>query len=171
MNCGGAHIFQPMEQERKHGPGVWFVPPAMFAIAFLVGLWLETEVYRIRFLGDLPMVPRMVAGSVLMAAGLALMLWAFITFQIVKTTVLPLRESRVLVPHGPYRFSRNPIYLGDVLVHAGLAVALDAGWPLLLLPAVILIVRYYVIRREEEYLSRMFGAAYAAYRKSVRRWI
>jgi protein-S-isoprenylcysteine O-methyltransferase Ste14 len=160
-----------MEQERKHGPGVWFAPPAIFALAFLAGLWLEMEVYRIRMLGDLPMAARVVAGSTLMAAGLALMLWAFIEFRRAKTTVMPFRESSVLVPHGPYRFSRNPIYVGDILVHIGLAVALNAGWPVILLPVVIAVVRYYVIGREEEYLSRTFGPAYDAYRQSVRRWI
>ena len=79
----------------------------------------------------------------------------------------------VLVPllgFTPYRFTRNPMYLGLVFVTAGLALLANALWPLILLPVVIVILRRAVIDREERYLTAKFGEEYLQYKARVRRW-
>lgn len=72
---------------------------------------------------------------------------------------------------GPYRFSRNPDYLGQALVVAGLGLVLGNGWVLLALVPALLLVRYGVIAREERYLERKFGEDYRCFRRRVRRWL
>jgi protein-S-isoprenylcysteine O-methyltransferase Ste14 len=85
--------------------------------------------------------------------------------------VVPWEEASRLVTEGPFRLSRNPIYLGDALAYVGVSVLIGSWWPLLVLPAVLLAMLRLVITREEEYLATRFGAAYAAYRSRVRRWV
>jgi protein-S-isoprenylcysteine O-methyltransferase Ste14 len=72
---------------------------------------------------------------------------------------------------GPYALSRNPIYLGFAVMYLGFAFVANALWPLLFLPEAIALVYVFAIRREEQYLAREFGDAYAAYRARVRRWL
>jgi protein-S-isoprenylcysteine O-methyltransferase Ste14 len=75
------------------------------------------------------------------------------------------------VEQGPYRFTRNPIYLGMTLAYAGLAVLLNLAWPLLVLPGVLVLLVLMVVRREERHLGATFGDAYRDYQRRVRRWI
>ena len=76
-----------------------------------------------------------------------------------------------LVVHGPYQFTRNPMYFGLVCLYLGLALWFGIFWALILLPAVIALVQHYVVAREEQYLERKFGEEYLRYKASVRRWI
>ena len=99
------------------------------------------------------------------------MLWGLISFVRARTAVMPHLPASRLVTAGPYRFTRNPMYLGITLAYAGLALLIDTAWPLLLLPAVLALLMVVVVRREERYLERAFGDAYRAYRDRVRRWI
>ena len=87
------------------------------------------------------------------------------------TAVEPWKPSTVLINEGPYRFSRNPIYVGFAITYVGLAVAMDSVLVLLLLIPCLFVVDRFVIRREERYLSAKFGADYDAYRARVRRWL
>ena len=87
------------------------------------------------------------------------------------TPVNPARAARALVTDGPYRITRNPMYLGMACAYAGAALAADALWSLAVLPAVLLVVDRVVIAREERHLVARFGDEYARYRRSVRRWI
>jgi protein-S-isoprenylcysteine O-methyltransferase Ste14 len=82
----------------------------------------------------------------------------------------PWREDTALVEESVYRYTRNPMYLGMALAYATLALAFNALWPLLLLVPVILVIRYYVIGREERYLAGQFGQPYLNYCARVRRW-
>jgi protein-S-isoprenylcysteine O-methyltransferase Ste14 len=86
------------------------------------------------------------------------------------TPVIPWRETRRLVVSGPYRFSRNPDYLGQTLVAGGLGLLLTAPWVLLALVPALLLVRYGVIAREERYLERRFGEEYRQFCARVNRW-
>ena len=87
------------------------------------------------------------------------------------TAVSPYEPTKALVESGPYRFTRNPIYLGFSLVVVGGATLANAAWPLLGLAAVTPVVRGGVVAREEAYLARRLGAPYEAYRGRVRRWV
>lgn len=83
----------------------------------------------------------------------------------------PARRPPALVTAGPYRFTRNPIYIGFVLVYFGLSIVLTSVWILLLLFPVLLILQRGVVQREEAYLERKFGDAYRAYAERVPRWL
>jgi len=81
------------------------------------------------------------------------------------------RPTTTIVESGPYRFTRNPIYLGMFLGLIGLAIAFDNLWLLVMLVPFVLVIRYGVVGREEAYLDRKFGDIYRGYRSRVRRWL
>ena len=87
------------------------------------------------------------------------------------TAVEPWKPSTALIVEGPYRLSRNPIYLGFAITYVGLAIAMDSGVALLMLLPCLVVVDRFVIAREERYLSAKFGAPYEVYRQKVRRWL
>jgi protein-S-isoprenylcysteine O-methyltransferase Ste14 len=97
-----------------------------------------------------------------MAAGL---------FRRLGTAVEPWKPSTALATDGPYRFSRNPIYVGFAVTYAGLAIAMDSPVALLMLIPCLVVIDWAVIRKEEAYLARTFGAEYEAYCNRVRRWL
>lgn len=105
------------------------------------------------------------------AAGLALVFWAAAGFIRAGTPLEPYKESLVLVTSGPYRFSRNPIYLGVALVLTGFWLWLGSLSPGLVLPCFVIAIERRFIRREEAHLEERFGASFRAYRASVRRWL
>jgi protein-S-isoprenylcysteine O-methyltransferase Ste14 len=96
---------------------------------------------------------------------------ASIRFSRAGTPVIPFKPSTALVVDGPYRISRNPIYLGMAALYIGLAFLLGWMWALLLLPVVLVAVDRLIIAREEPYLERKFGQDYVGYKRRVRRWI
>ncbi|MCX5796183.1 MAG: isoprenylcysteine carboxylmethyltransferase family protein [Elusimicrobia bacterium] len=97
--------------------------------------------------------------------------WSFAWFLSSRTTLLPHKPSSALITFGPYRFSRNPLYLSSALLYAGVALWFGLLWSLLLLPAALAVVRSYVIAKEESYLERRFGRSYLDYKARVRRWL
>jgi protein-S-isoprenylcysteine O-methyltransferase Ste14 len=110
-------------------------------------------------------------GGVLVVAGLGVMVWAFATMRAAGTTVVPWEEVKALVTTGPFRLSRNPVYLGDLLLYLGITLIVASWWPVVFLPFVLLLMHRRVIRPEEDYLGGRFGGDYAAYRARVRRWL
>jgi protein-S-isoprenylcysteine O-methyltransferase Ste14 len=92
-------------------------------------------------------------------------------FSAAGTNIPPTLPTTALVVTGPYRWSRNPLYLAMILVYVGLGIAALSLWALLLAVPLVLLLNYGVIIREEAYLERKFGADYRAYRERVRRWI
>jgi protein-S-isoprenylcysteine O-methyltransferase Ste14 len=88
-----------------------------------------------------------------------------------RTAIIPFKPASSLVTAGIYGWTRNPMYLGMALTYVGLAVLSNSLSAMVLLPVVLLIIQLQVIAREEAYLERAFGSAYAAYKKQVRRWI
>jgi protein-S-isoprenylcysteine O-methyltransferase Ste14 len=156
----------------RYGSGIRVPPPAIFMVAFLVGLWLEGAVYRLRIVpADAIPRPLMIAGLALVTAGVLLALWAVLTFRRHHTAVLPFYPARVMVDSGPYRYTRNPMYVGMTLAHFGGAVALNAVWPAALLPLALVFLFLTVIRKEEAHLAAAFPEEYGGYRARVRRWI
>jgi protein-S-isoprenylcysteine O-methyltransferase Ste14 len=100
-----------------------------------------------------------------------LLVAAILAFRRARTRPEPWKPSTALVVDGPYRFTRNPMYLGFTLIYAGIALLANSSWPFVLLPGVLVVMQWFVIRREERYLERKFGDAYRAYCASVRRWV
>jgi protein-S-isoprenylcysteine O-methyltransferase Ste14 len=159
-----------MSDERPTTPGVHFPPPFVFVAAFLVGMALDRWLMRFRF-GEGGRPTLIVAGWLLIGVGLAVMLWAMWTFTRARTSVLPFRPATAMVTSGPYRFSRNPMYVGLMLLYVGLSLLTGMAWPLVMLPLAVWALTVLVIRREERYLAAAFGSDYAAYRQRVRRWV
>jgi protein-S-isoprenylcysteine O-methyltransferase Ste14 len=153
-------------------PGVRFPPPFLYLLGLGIAWLLETRVARIRLVGGTASTaPLETAGLAIMLAGFVLMLWGLLTFARVRTGILPIRSATQVVTHGPYRFSRNPMYTGMALAYLGGALSVNSGWSLLLLPFVMLGIYQLVIKREERYLSSAFPAEYGDYKKKVRRWL
>ncbi len=111
------------------------------------------------------------AGGLLMLAALVLTALAFREFRRHGNPVAPHRPVQCLQCDGPYRYTRNPLYLALAGLHAGLGLLLANGWLLVTLVPAVAVVRYFVIAREEAYLRRRFGAAYLDYCRRVRRWL
>jgi protein-S-isoprenylcysteine O-methyltransferase Ste14 len=103
--------------------------------------------------------------------GLGLIFWGVGTFKRLQTAVFPIYPARVLVEEGPYRLTRNPMYLGFIVLYLGICFVANAFWPLIFLPEMIALLYLFAIRLEEAYLAREFGDAYREYCARVRRWI
>jgi len=112
-----------------------------------------------------------IVGVVIMAVNLMIGLPAVRGMLKAKTSPNPNHPSTTLVLSGPYRFSRNPMYIGLTLLYAGLMVFFQLPWGILFTPIVIWLITLWVIRPEEEYLEHKFGSAYLKYKQTVRRWI
>lgn len=153
---------------RPDRPRVFAPPPFIFLGALALGMLLQALRPRPLFLHALAL---RITGGLLIVGGFALSGAVVRQFRRAGTPVSPRRASRQLVVSGPYRFSRNPDYLGQALVVAGLALLLNAVWVFLALLPALLLVRYGVIAREEHYLDRRFGEEYDRYRRRVRRWL
>lgn len=110
-------------------------------------------------------------GVLVLALGLGLMFWAAMRMLRQRTTVMPRREAEALVTDGPFRLSRNPIYLGDLLLLAAAALLLDAPTGLLLVPVLAQVLTRRFIRSEEAMLRARFGAAFEAWSARTRRWL
>lgn len=112
-----------------------------------------------------------VSGQMVVGVAMAAMAWAMLTFRRARTAIMPHHAASQLVTEGPYRYSRNPMYVCLVLIQAGLCLVYNTPWPLLLLPPVVLFVQYRVILREERYLAAAFGQQYLDYCSEVGRWL
>jgi protein-S-isoprenylcysteine O-methyltransferase Ste14 len=159
-----------MSDPAPTNPGVHVPPPALFVVGFLMGLALDRWMFTLR-LGGISRTALVIAGWVLIVAGMVLLFWAVLTFVRARTALLPSRPARMIVATGPFRYSRNPMYVGFSAIYIGLSLLMSMAWPLLLLPIVLLSLYALVIRREENYLGHAFGDEYAAYRSRVRRWL
>jgi protein-S-isoprenylcysteine O-methyltransferase Ste14 len=148
-------------------PGVIAPPPIIYAGALAAGLLANR---RLR----LPFLPRRLArtlGPFLFVSGFLVGLLGFREVRWAGSNVDPRQPATTVVTGGPYRFTRNPMYLGFTLQYVGISALFNALLPILLLPAIQQLMRRGVIDREERYLERKFGEEYLHYKESVRRWI
>src|SRR5881296_1239027 len=149
--------------------GVGFPPPLLYAGGFAVGYGAH-RLLPIR-LWPTPTTLESVLGWGLLVAGVLLAASAAYLFRRAGTTPNPTKPTSALVIWGPYRFTRNPMYVGMATLYVGGTLLLNDLWPLALLPVVIALVQRRVIAKEEAYLERTFGDVYRAYKARVRRWI
>jgi len=147
--------------------GVLAPPPLIYLVPLAVGLLIRHG-YPVPIVGHHAAAPLGIAFLVL---GLAIHLSAIGALHQAKTSPKPWRPTAVVVTAGPYRFTRNPIYVGFSLVYVGVRLWANSLWPFLLLPLVLLVMQVGVITREEAYLERIFGNEYREYRRHVRRWL
>ena len=148
-------------------PGVVAPPPLIYGLPLAAGLYMNRR-------DPFPVMPAEYAwwiGVALIAVGVVLGVSAFVQFQLKHTSVMPYKPTTAIIRSGPFRITRNPVYLALTLGYIGTALMLNSMWPLLLLPLVLLVVHRGVILREERYLEQKFGDEYNSYKMSVRRWI
>jgi protein-S-isoprenylcysteine O-methyltransferase Ste14 len=110
-------------------------------------------------------------GLALTGLGFLLGIGAFLEFRKARTTLDPHGSSKEVVTSGVYRFTRNPIYLGFLLMVIGLPLNSGLYWGLVLAPFYVLTMNRLIIQHEESYLGRKFGKAYTGYMARVRRWL
>ncbi len=110
-------------------------------------------------------------GGLMIVIALGIDLWAMKTLHEAQTAILPNRGSSHLVANGPFGFSRNPIYLANMLLLAGMGCFSMNAWFLLLAPIDGILTHFLAIRREESHLLAKFGYQFEAYCRKVRRWI
>ena len=147
--------------------GVVVPPPLIYVAFFLVGMGLQRYVPVAR----LPVGTGRVLGAALVLSCLMLTTWSFRRFWASGTSIVPIRPTTALVIDGPYRFTRNPMYLGLLLLYIGVACWFGLVWPLFLAPVLVWVVGVSVIGPEERYLTRKFGDEYRRYHAHVRRWL
>jgi protein-S-isoprenylcysteine O-methyltransferase Ste14 len=147
--------------------GVRVPPPLIYVVLFGLGLLL----HQLAPLAFLPAIPARVAALIFLGAGVLLAIWSNVLFRHAHTSLVPIKPSTALVVRGPYRLTRNPMYLGLLCVYIALALWFGFVWALVLVPLVVLAVQRLAIAKEERYLEQKFGDAYRQYRTHVRRWI
>lgn len=145
-------------------PGIRIPPPFILLTFFLIGLAL-----RPRFPVEIPY--GMEVGIGLAVVALALIVWGIAAMLWARTTIMPHSPASALVTSGPFRFTRNPLYVSMVLGYLSAAFWIGVVPAIVLLPVALAVFHYFVIRREEAYLTRRFGDEYREYCRRVRRWL
>ena len=158
-----------MADSGERGARVRFPPPLVSLLAVLTGAALNLSFAA----PPIPIEPtlRISAGVLLVAAGVALAAWARIHFIRTGQSVIPWTPTPELIFQGPYRFTRNPMYVGLSLLTIGLGVALNNLWIVLFALPALLILHVIAVLPEEKYLSEKFGDSYRNYLKRVRRYL
>jgi len=142
-------------------------PPLVYLISLAAGALIQIAT-------PLPFLPGTLAvplGAPLVVLAIALFSYSVAKFRAAGTPVPALKPTTVIVRTGPYRWSRNPIYLAFSLLQLGIAIWVNSLWLLATLIGAVALIHWVVIRREEDYLERRFGAQYSDYKASVRRWL
>lgn len=146
---------------------VLVLPPLVYGGAFVIGLLLHL-VFPLHIL---PTTLARGIGVVCVLVSLPLALATLRALSHAHTPVDPMKPTTALVTEGPFRYSRNPIYVVLTLLYLGVAFLVNAWWILVLVVPALVVIRYGVIAREEAYLTRKFGDAYRQYTAQVRRWL
>lgn len=154
------------EQDRpKINP---IVHPPIVALMFIVIAYFLGRFAPLPF--SAPLALRYI-GLALTFAGFLLGVAAFIEFRKVRTTLDPHGSVKQVVTSGIYRFTRNPIYLGFLLMVIGLPLNSGSYWGIVLAPFYVFVMNRVIIQHEEAYLEKKFGKAYTSYTSRVRRWL
>jgi protein-S-isoprenylcysteine O-methyltransferase Ste14 len=156
-----------VEHSEADTAGVVAPPPLIYLAGLIVGFALEALLPGV----DLPDLVEWGLGGLFVVAGLGLLISFNASFSRRGTAVEPWKPTTAIVTTGPYRFTRNPAYLGMALTYVGIALLSSAVWVLVPLPFVLAVIDRGVIAREERYLVAKFGEEYLGYKRTVRRWI
>jgi protein-S-isoprenylcysteine O-methyltransferase Ste14 len=148
-------------------PGVIVFPPLLFGGALILGLVLH-GLWPIQPASPIFARP---LGALLLVLSAALGISGERTMRRAGTNVRPDQPTLALVIQGPFRFTRNPLYIAATGMYLGVALLVDALWPLLLLIPLLVVLRWGIVAREERYLEAKFGDPYRAYKARVRRWL
>jgi len=148
---------------------VRFPPPLVFALTILAGVLVQVYVHRLPI--PLERTLRLIHATLALVGALALALSARVQFSRTKQDVRPWTPTPELIIRGPYRFTRNPLYVAMLILQWGVGLLFDNLWIVLFAPLALAIVHVIAVRPEERYLAEKFGEPYEAYRRSVRRYL
>ena len=152
---------------KEDNPGIVVPPPFLFLTALAGGVLIDGNVWTAHHL----LHASQWVGAPIALAGFALIGLTLALFRRFRTRPEPWEPDTALIEAGPYRVSRNPMYLGMALATAGIALFLESIAAILLIALVVVVIDRFVIAREEAYLQRRFGTEYDAYRRKARRWL
>jgi protein-S-isoprenylcysteine O-methyltransferase Ste14 len=153
----------------EDSPGIYIPPPLLYAAIFFLSIllqhtWpLDTSFFHTQ--------TAIIIGIIFIIATVLVNVTAIRQFVRSKNTIVTIKPAHSLQTTGIYSRTRNPMYLGLVLLYTGLAFLTGNWWTLILLPFMVIVVHNFMIRPEEKYLERRFGKPYLDYRNKVRRWI
>lgn len=159
-----------MATDIQDNAGVVAPPPLVYAGGLALGLLLH-RLFPIKLLPRTPRGITLTLGSTCISLAMTLLLSGIRQMRNANTNINPTRPVTTIVTEGPFRFTRNPLYLGFTLLYIGITLITNSLWTSLLLPAVLVLMNIGVIAREERYLERKFGTQYLAYKQQVRRWL
>ena len=152
----------------KDNAGVLIWPPLLFALCAGIGI-------ASHFIHAMPVASGTLyirwLGGILALSSAALAIWAARVMKKAGTNVRPDLPTLAIVRRGPYRFSRNPMYVSLCLLQLAISLLLNDWIPLLLVSVLLAVLHFGVVLREEAYLERKFGSEYLEFKKSARRWI
>ena len=147
--------------------GLRILPPVFFVLALGAMVLLHYALPGPRWLAD----PWRLLGSLLVFAAVTWVICAAVLFRIAGTAIKPYEQSSALVTEGPYRVTRNPMYLGMVVTLLGAGIMLGTTIPFIVVPLFAALIQARFILMEEGMLEAAFGQAYRDYKAKVRRWI
>ena len=154
--------------ENTDRPAILVLPPILVGGLLLIGVVAHYWIWTVT---PFPVIPARVLGAILFVSAGLLANAAHNAMKRAGTNILPTQPAIALVRDGPFRRTRNPLYVAAVGVYLGVAFWVDGLVPLLLLPLVLLGLHWAVVLPEERYLQGKFGEAYRAYRSQVPRWL
>ncbi|MGE5108029.1 MAG: methyltransferase family protein [Sphingobacteriales bacterium] len=156
-------------KQRKDNPGVYPPPPLFYVVVFLISIFVQKYV---------PVNDAFLHTSIaiyifyiLIVAALFFLLPALLQFLKTKNTLVTIKAASSLQTSGIYAITRNPMYLGLLILYTGIAFKTGNTWTFIFIPILILLINQFVILNEEKYLERAFGNDYLSYKAKVRRWI
>ncbi|MCX8952991.1 isoprenylcysteine carboxylmethyltransferase family protein [Ruegeria sp. NA] len=147
----------------------WIDVPPVWLIAFAVLAWAQARYMALGLSLESGLTDLL--SGVLIGGGVLMAVLAIVEFRRHKTTVIPHETPTAMVQTGIYKRSRNPIYVGDVLILAGLILRFDAVLSLVLVPVFVWVLERRFILPEEDRLRRQFRTDFARYERKTRRWI
>jgi protein-S-isoprenylcysteine O-methyltransferase Ste14 len=156
-----------ISENSKVSPDVISCPPMIYLGSLVLGLLLNWLVPSQRLLS----ISCPVTGWLLAFAGFCIGFWGVRTFIRFGTNVRPDLPVTALVTSGPYRYSRNPLYMACTIIYLGITLSVGSLWLLVTLMPTLALMHWKIVRREEEYLEGRFGDDYRAYKAQVNRWI
>lgn len=154
---------------KNDSPGVLIPPPLIYVLTFFASVLLQ-RIFPLS-ISFFDSTAAYILGWIFIAANIIFIMPALVRFYKSKNTLVLIKPANSLQTTGVYTLSRNPMYMGLLLLYSGLAFLNGNWWTVLCIPILVLIITNYIIKSEENYLLRAFGAAFIDYKKKVRRWI
>ena len=143
------------------------LPPLLYGAALIV-------ILALRWFWPMPIFAHAIAlwsGLALVVFAVTIAMWGRRAMHAAGTNISPLRPATAVVTNGPFRFSRNPLYVSLTLLYLGLTLAFNTWWGIVGLVPLLIVMHYGVVVREERYLEQKFGETYRQYRSTVRRYL